>query len=395
MNSSNHKQKIYFDHSATTPVHPQVLEAMMPCFSANFGNASSVHSFGQEAKVALEEARRQIAAVINAEPSEIVFTSGGTEADNLAVKGTAQFFSGRKTHIVTSAVEHHAVLYACKYLEKNGFEVTYVPVDKFGLVSPDKVAQAIREETCLVSIMHANNEIGTINPIPEIAALSKDRGILFHTDAVQTFGKIPIDVKEMNIDMLSISGHKIYGPKGIGALYIRRGIQIEKIMHGGKHERDRRAGTENIPGAVGLGKAAEICSRSMEKDRVKLTELRDDLQRKISDILPEVHLNGHETKRLPGILNMSFPGAASDSLLLSLDLKGIAVSNGSACSSGTIEPSHVLKGLKLSKNLANSAIRFSLGKENTPEEIDVTVGVLQEIVSRLRGLKRGKKLIAA
>ena len=367
----------------------------MPCFSANFGNASSVHSFGQEAKVALEESRRQIAAVINAEPSEIVFTSGGTEADNLAVKGTAQFFSGRKNHIVTSAVEHHAVLYACKYLEKNGFEVTYVPVDKFGLVSPDKVAQAIREETCLVSIMHANNEIGTINPIPEIAALSKDRGILFHTDAVQTLGKIPIDVKEMNIDMLSISGHKIYGPKGIGALYIRRGIQIEKIMHGGKHEHDRRAGTENIPGAVGLGKAAEICSRSMEKDRVKLTELRDDLQRKISDILPEVHLNGHETKRLPGILNMSFPGAASDSLLLSLDLKGIAVSNGSACSSGTIEPSHVLKGLKLPKNLANSAIRFSLGKENTPEEIDVTVGVLQEIVSRLRGLKKGKKLIAA
>ncbi|MCH8871910.1 cysteine desulfurase NifS [candidate division KSB1 bacterium] len=394
MNSNNTK-KIYFDHCATTPVHPEVLEAMMPCFSASFGNASSVHSFGQEAKVALEESRRQIAAVISAESSEIVFTSGGTEADNLAVKGTANFFSGQKKHIVTSAVEHHAVLYTCKYLEKNGFEVTYVPVDKFGLVSPEKVAQAIREETCLVSIMHANNEIGTINPIREIAALTKDRGILFHTDAVQTFGKIPIDVKEMNIDLLSISGHKIYGPKGIGALYIRRGIQIEKIMHGGKHERDRRAGTENIPGAVGLGKAAEICSRSMQEDREKLTELSDDLHLKISQTFPEVYLNGHETQRLPGILNVSFAGAESDSLLLSLDLKGIAVSNGSACSSGTIEPSHVLKALKLPKGLATSSIRFSLGRGNTSDEIDFTVEALQEIVSRLRGLKKGKKLIAA
>ena len=365
----------------------------MPFFSASFGNASSVHSFGQEAKVALEESRRQIAAVINAEPSEIVFTSGGTEADNLAIKGTAQFFSGRKNHIVTSAVEHHAVLYACKYLEKTGFEVTYVPVDKVGLASSEKVARAIREETCLVSIMHANNEIGTINPIPELAALSKDRGILFHTDAVQTFGKIPIDVKEMNIDMLSISGHKIYGPKGIGALYIRRGIQIEKIMHGGKHERDRRAGTENIPGAVGIGKAAEICSRSMEEDREKLTELCNDLHRKITQTLREVHMNGHETQRLPGILNLSFPGVASDSLLLSLDLKGIAVSNGSACSCGTIGPSHVLKALKLPNNLPSSAIRFSLGRENTSEEIDFTVEALQEIVSRLRGLNKKESLI--
>jgi len=393
--NSNSKKRIYFDHSATTSVDPRVLEAMLPYFSVNFGNASSVHSFGQEAKVALEESRRQIAAVIDAEPSEIVFTSGGTEADNLAILGTAQFFSGRKNHIVTSAVEHHAVLYACKYLEKTGFDVSYVPVDKFGSVSPEKVAQAIREETCLVSIMHANNEIGTINPIREIAALTKDRGVLFHTDAVQTFGKIPIDVKGMNIDMLSISAHKIYGPKGIGALYIRRGIQIEKIMHGGKHERDRRAGTENIPGAVGLGKAAEICRRSMEEDREKLTELGNDLHRKISQTLPEAHMNGHETQRLSGILNLSFSGAASDSLLLSLDLKGIAVSNGSACSSGTIEPSHVLKALKLPRNLASSAIRFSLGRGNTSEEIDFTVEALQEIVSRLRGLKSGKKLVAA
>lgn len=392
MNSVN-TNRIYLDHSATTPVAPEVLEVMMPYFSNNFGNASSVHSFGQDAKVALEEARRRIASVIHAEPSEIVFTSGGTEADNWAVKGAASFFRDQKNHIVTSAVEHHAVLYACKYLEKKGFGVTYVPVNKFGMVMPEKVAEAIREETCLVSIMHANNEVGTINPIREIGAIARDRGVLFHTDAVQTFGKIPIHVKEMNVDMLSISGHKIYGPKGIGALYIRREVQINKYMHGGKHERDRRAGTENIPGAVGLGKAAEICGQSMEADSEKLNKLSDDLYLKISQTLPKVHLNGHEAQRVPGILNLSFDGAESDSLLLSLDLNGIAVSNGSACSSGTIEPSHVLKALGLPKNLANSAIRFSLGRENTSEELDSTVEALQEIVERLRGLGKKESLL--
>ncbi|MFQ5675053.1 MAG: cysteine desulfurase NifS [bacterium] len=388
MNTDNTKTAIYLDHSATTPVDPQVLEAMLPYFSSRFGNASSVHAFGQDAKVALEEARRQIAALLKAEPSEIVLTSGGTEADNWAIKGAAYFHKSEKKHIVTSAVEHHAVLYTCKYLEKSGFEVTYIPVDQFGKVEPERVAREIRDDTCLVSVMHGNNEVGTVNPVREIAAIAKERGVLFHTDAVQTFGKIPIDVNEMNIDLLTISGHKIYGPKGIGALYMRRGLQIEKFLHGGRHERDRRAGTENIPGAVGLGKAAEICAPRMAADSERLNQLTDKLYLKISATIENVHLNGPEAQRVPGILNLSFDGVESDSLLLSLDLEGIAVSNGSACSSGTIEPSHVLKAMKLPKNLANSALRFSLGRDNISEEVDFTVEALEEIVSRLRGLTK-------
>ena len=388
MSSIYNKNRIYLDHSATTPLDPQVVEAMMPFFTQTFGNASSIHSYGQEAKVALEEARRKVAGLIGAEPGETVFTSGGTEADNWAIKGAAYFFEGRKKHIVASAVEHHAVLYACKYLEKRGFEVTYVQVDKFGMVAPDEVGKAIRDDTFLVSIMHVNNELGTINPIREIAALARERGVLFHTDAVQSFGKIPIHVKEMNVDLLSLSGHKIYGPKGIGALYIRKGLLIEKFLHGGKHERDRRAGTENVAAAVGLGKAAEICQKRMEGDMGKLRNLSDELYAKIAQNIPDVYLNGHTTRRVPGILNLSFDGVESDSLLLSLDLKGIAVSNGSACSSGSIEPSHVLKALGLPKNLANSAIRFSLGRENATEEIDITVEALKEIIERLRGLKK-------
>ncbi|MFQ5825087.1 MAG: cysteine desulfurase NifS [bacterium] len=390
MSSTYNKNRIYFDHSATTPVEPEVVEAMKPFFNQTFGNASSIHTFGQEAKVSLEEARRQVAGLLGAEPAEIVFTSGGTEADNWAIKGTATLFEGRMKHIVTSTVEHHAVLYACKYLQKRGFELTYVSVDQNGIVSPEKVAEALREDTFLVSIMHANNELGTINPIREIGAIARAKGILFHTDAVQTFGKIPIDVKDMNVDLLSLSGHKIYGPKGIGALFIRRGVQIDKFFHGGKHERDRRAGTENVPAAVGLGKAAEICQNRMEKDFGYLRNLSNKLYSKISKTIPEVFLNGHPSRRVPGILNLSFEGVESESLLLNLDLKGIAVSNGSACSSGSVEPSHVLKALGLPKNLANSAIRFSLGRENTSEEIDLTVDALKEIVERLRGLNRRK-----
>ncbi|MFQ5753534.1 MAG: cysteine desulfurase NifS [bacterium] len=397
---SNHKNnRIYLDHSATTPVDPAVLEAMLPFFTQNFGNASSIHSFGQEAKVALEDARSQVAHLIGAEPSEIVFTSGGTEADNWAIKGTAHFFEGSKSrnnldknHIVTSAIEHHAVLFACKYLEKKGFEVTYVPVDNCSKVAPEKVAEAIRENTFLVSIMHANNELGTINPVREIGAVARERGVLFHTDAVQTVGKLPIQVKVMNIDLLSLSAHKIYGPKGIGALFIRRGVQIEKYFHGGRHERDRRAGTENVAAAVGLGKAAEICRERMGKDASKLQSLSEELYAKISQNISDVYFNGDRNQRVPGILNLSFDGVESDSLMLSLDLKGIAVSNGSACSSGTIAPSHVLQALGLPKNLVRSAIRFSLGRGNTSEEIDRTVQVLKEIVERLRGVKKGKKL---
>lgn len=388
MSENFQNKRIYLDHSATTPVDPRVLEAMIPYFSQVFGNASSVHMFGQDAKVALEEARRQVAAVLGAEPAEIVFTSGGTESDNWAIKGAAYFFAGQKKHIVTSTVEHHAVLYTCKYLEKQGFEVTYVSVDKTGMVNPEKVAEAIRGDTFLVSIMHANNELGTINPIREIGQIAHERGILFHTDAVQSFGKIPINVREMNIDLLSLSGHKIYGPKGIGALYIRRGVQIEKFMHGGKHERDRRAGTENVPGAVGLGKAAELCQQRMEEDMSHLRTLSQRLYDLVMAEIPEVCLNGHPNKRMPGIINLSFRGVDSESMLMSLDLKGIAVSNGSACTSGSVEPSHVLKALGLPKDLANSAIRFSLGRDNTEEDIDRTVEALKEIVNRLRVLKR-------
>ncbi|MFQ5650937.1 MAG: cysteine desulfurase NifS [bacterium] len=382
------KKRIYLDHSATTPVDPQVVAAMLPMFSECYGNASSIHGFGQEAKVALEEARRQVARVLNAEPAEVVFTSGGTEADNWALKGAAAFFQGRKNHMVTSSAEHHAVLFASQYLEKRGFEVTYVPVDATGMVDPQRIADAIQEDTFLVSIMHANNEVGTLNPIREIGAVARGRGVLFHTDAVQTFGKIAVNVKEMNIDLLSLSGHKLYGPKGIGALYMRQGLQLDKLLHGGKHERDRRAGTENVPAAVGLGKAAEICSQRMEEDIGKLRSLREELFRKVTAAISGVHLNGHKTKRHPGILNLSFEGVASDSLLLSLDLKGIAVSNGSACTSGTIEPSHVLRAMGLPKDLTNSAIRFSFGRQNSSREIDEVVEALGEILARLRKLKR-------
>lgn len=380
--------RIYLDHSATTPVDPAVVEAMLPYFTKTFGNASSIHSFGQDAKVALEDARRQLADLIGADPGELVFTSGGTEADNWAIKGAAYFFEGRKKHIVTSAVEHHAVLYTCKYLEKRGFEVTYVPVDEYGMVQPERVADAIRPDTLLVSVMHANNEIGTINPIGEIAEAAHEKGVWLHTDAVQTVGKIPVNVRDLDVDLLSLSGHKIYGPKGIGALYIRRGLQLEKFLHGGRHERDRRAGTENVPGAVGLGKAAEICRQRMEADLAHLRALAQELQSQIEETIPGVRLNGHPTQRVPGILNFSFEGVESDSLLLSLDLKGVAVSNGSACTSGTVEPSHVIKALGLGNHLANSAIRFSLGRGNTSEEIDRAVTALQEVLERLRRLRR-------
>ncbi|NIR50978.1 cysteine desulfurase NifS [candidate division KSB1 bacterium] len=391
MTHDRKNNRIYLDHSATTPVDPQVVEAMLPYFTQTFGNASSIHSFGQDAKVAMEDARRHIADLIGAEPAEIVFTSGGTEADNWAIKGAAYFFENRKKHVVTSRVEHHAVLYACKYLEKRGFDVTYLPPDKYGMVAPERVAEAIRDDTFLVSIMHANNEIGTINPIREIGEIVHDRDVLFHADAVQSVGKIPVSVKDMNVDLLSLSGHKIYGPKGIGALYIRSGVKVEKFLHGGRHERDRRAGTENVAAAVGLGKAAEICRSRMEEDMQTLRKLSEEMRGKLERNVSGLHLNGHQSRRIPGIVNFSFEGVQSDSLMLSLDLKGIAVSNGSACTSGTVEPSHVLRALGLPHNLANSAIRFSLGRENTSEEIDYTVVALKEILERLRGLKRGRR----
>lgn len=385
---SRAQNRIYLDHSASTPTDPAVVQAMLPYFSNQYGNASSIHAYGQEAKVGLEQARRQIAKVINAEPAEIVFTSSGTESDNWALKGAAFAHQGGDGHIITSTAEHHAVLYTGQFLEQKGLEVTYLRVDKHGRVAPSQVLEAIRENTFLISLMHANNEVGSLNPISEIGAVARERGILFHTDAVQTFGRLPIDVKEMAIDLLSLSGHKMYGPKGIGALYIRRGLQIEKLLHGGKHERDRRAGTENVPAGVGLGKAAELCAEKMNAEMSRLGALRSKLQRLIEHRIDGVRINSPENNCHPGILNISFDGVQSDSLLLSLDLKGIAVSNGSACTSGSIDPSHVLQAMGLSRELSTSAVRFSLGRQNTPQEINATVDALCEVLGRLRKLGR-------
>ncbi|MDZ7260866.1 MAG: cysteine desulfurase NifS [candidate division KSB1 bacterium] len=378
-------RRIYFDHSATTPVDPRVLEEMLPYFCEKFGNASSIHAFGREGKVALEEARERVARLINASASEIYFTSGGTESDNLALKGLA-FAEENRKHLITSKVEHHAVLNTCHYLEKQGFKVTYLPVDQYGMVDPEEVQKAITDQTFLISIMHVNNEVGTINPIRQIGEIARERGVYFHTDAVQSYGKLPIDVKKMNIDLLSLSGHKIYGPKGVGALFIRKGIRIEKLNHGGHHERNKRAGTENIPGIVGLGKAAEICQQEMEREAEHLTHLRNAFYQKVSQAVPRVYLNGHPVNRLPGNLNLSFEGVEGESLLLSLDLKGIAASSGSACTSGSLEPSHVLSAMGIKPELAQASVRFTLGRSNTMEDVDYTVKVLPEIVERLRNI---------
>ena len=384
----NSRNRIYLDHSATTPADPQVVEAMMPYFNQCFGNASSIHAFGQDAKVALEESRRQIARLLDAEPSEIVFTSGGTEADNWAIRGGSAHYDHRRKHIITSKVEHHAVLHTCQVLAKEGFEVTYLKTDKTGATNPEDVSRALREDTCLVSLIHGNNEIGTLNEISEIGKITRERGVLFHTDAVQSAGKIPVDVKSLNVDLLSLSAHKIYGPKGIGALYIRRGIRLAKLLEGGKHERDRRAGTENVPAAVGFGKAAQLCSERMTGDSARISELRALLRKGIEERLDGVYLNGSSSHFLPGILNMSFEGVESDSLLLSLDLEGVAVSNGSACTSGSVEPSHVLEAIGRPKELARSALRFSLGRQNTLAEVQQTLGIVEQVVKRLRRLKK-------
>lgn len=376
-------RKVYFDHSATTPLDKKVLEKMLPYFSHNFGNASSVHTFGREAKIALGEAREMLAWQMNAHPGEIIFTGGGTESDNLAIKGLA-FQEEKRRHIITSKTEHHAVLKTCEFLEKHGFRVTYLPVDQYGLVSPAAIAQAITEDTFLISIMHANNEVGTINPVQEIGRIAREKQIYFHCDAVQTFGKIPVDVQKMNIDLLSVSGHKIYGPKGVGALFIRKGIRTEKIIHGGHHEYNRRAGTENIPAIVGFAEAVSICREKMGPEAVSLKELRDNFHRKICNVIPEVHLNGHPEHRLPGHLNLTFKGIEGEALLLALDLKGLAASSGSACTAGTTESSHVLSAMGISPFLAQSSIRFTLGRSNSIEDIEYTIDILPGIVERLR-----------
>ena len=377
-------RKVYLDHNATTPTHPEVVKAILPYYKEVFGNASSFHQFGQQARKAIDEAREKIANFIGASPKEIVFTSGGTEANNLALKGVAYANEKKGKHIITSSMEHHAVLNPCKYLEKKGFKVTYLPVDKYGLVDPEEVRRAITEETILISIIHANNEVGTIEPVAEIGKIAKETGIYFYTDAVQTVGKIPVNVNELNIDLLSLSGHKIYGPKGIGVLYIRKGTRIEPLIQGGHHEKNRRAGTENVPAIVGLSKAIEIAKATMEKESMRLTNLRNRLCSGIGEKIDYVRLNGHPGKRLPNTLNMSFEFVEGESMILSLDLKGIAVSTGSACTSGSLEPSHVLKAMRVDPAVAQGSIRFSLGKDNTEEDIDYVLEVLPEIVERLR-----------
>lgn len=382
-NSKSSFLNVYLDHSATTPVDRAVLEAVWPYFSELYGNASSIHRFGREAHIALEDARATIARIISARESEIFFVSGGTEADNLAIQGVAYHQGRRGNHLITTGVEHPAVLNTCKALEKDGFEVSYLKVDEYGRVNPETLRETIRPDTILISAIYANNEVGTLNPIAEIGKIAKEAGILFHTDAVQSFGKIPIDVQELNVDLLSISGHKIYGPKGVGALYIRRGTPIGKMLYGGHHEKNRRAGTENIPGIVGLAKAAELAHQNMEKNARQIGELRDYFQSKLQANFENIKINGHPIDRLYNILNVSFTGCDSETLLLQLDMKGIAVSSGSACSSGSIEPSHVLRAMGLPRNVVKSAIRFSLGKENTREEIDYVLEKLKESMSFL------------
>ena len=378
-------RSIYLDHAATTPVRPEVLEAMLPYFCETFGNASSMHAFGQKARKALEDARVAVAHAIGANPREIFFTSGGTESDNLAIKGVARANTRKGNHVITSRVEHPAVLSAVAALEEEeGFEVTYLPVDRFGVVDPDAVADAVRDETILISVMMANNEVGTLEPIAEIARVAKDKGVVVHTDSAQAVGKVAVDVRELGVDLLSISAHKIYGPKGVGALYVRGGTRIAPLFHGGHHERQKRPGTENVALIVGFSKAMELALEEMPRAAPRLAALRDRLERSIQEKIPNTYVNGHPENRLPNILNMSFEFVEGESLLLTLDMRGVAVSTGSACTSGSLEPSHVLKAMGVEAAVSQGSLRFSLGRDNTEDEMDYVAEALVGIVKRLR-----------
>ena len=381
------KKVIYLDHAATTPARPEVVEAMLPYFTENFGNPSSVYSFAASNKTVIAEVRERIANTLGAKAEEIYFTAGGSESDNWALKATAEAYGNKGKHIITTKIEHHAILHTAEYLEKQrGFEVTYLDVDENGFVRLEDLKAAIRPDTILISIMFANNEIGTIEPIKEIGEIAKEHGILFHTDAVQAYGQIPIDVEECHIDMLSASGHKLNGPKGIGFLYIRKGVKIRSFVHGGAQERKRRAGTENVTGIVGLGKAVEIAFDTMEERTKKETELRDHLIDRILSEIPYARLNGDRTKRLPNNTNISFQFIEGESLLIMLDMNGICGSSGSACTSGSLDPSHVLLAIGLPHEIAHGSLRLTLGYENTMEEMDYVVDKLKEIVSRLRSM---------
>ncbi len=377
-------ERIYVDNAATTKVAPEVLEAMLPYFTQDYGNPSSIYAEGRKAKSAIEHAREQVAAAIGADPKEIYFTGSGSEADNWAIRSTARALKSKGNHIITSAVEHHAVLHTCKDLESQGYEVTYLPVDKYGMVSPDDVKSAIKDTTVLISIMLANNEIGTIMPIAEIGEIAKAAGIVFHTDAVQAIGNIPVDVNAMNVDMLSLTGHKFHGPKGSGALYVRNGVKLMSFITGGAQERMRRAGTENVPGIVGLGKAIELATANIPEKQKKLTALRDAYIKKVLETIPYSHLNGHPTKRLPGNANISFEFIEGEGMLLCLDMKGISASSGSACTSGSLDPSHVLLAIGLKHEEAHGSLRVSFGEDNTTDDVNYIADSLKEIVERLR-----------
>lgn len=375
---------IYMDNSATTPVKKEVLDEMIPFFTQNYGNPSSVYSLASASKVAVEKAREQVAKALGADKKEIFFTAGGSESDNWAIKGIALKHKEKGNHIITTTIEHHAVLHTCEYLEKNGFDVTYLKVDEDGLIDLEELKNAITDKTILISIMFANNEIGTIQPIKEIGEIAKERKIYFHTDAVQAVGNIKIDVKDLNIDLLSLSGHKFYGPKGVGVLYIKQGLRLENLITGGGQERSKRAGTENVAGIVGLGKAIELADEHMDENNEKLIILREKLISKIQENISYIRLNGHRTKRLPGNVNFCFQFIEGESLLLSLDMVGVAASSGSACTSGSLDPSHVLLAIGLPHEIAHGSLRLSLGSFNTEEEIDYVVENLVEIVDRLR-----------
>lgn len=377
-------KSVYFDHAATTPVHPQVLEAMLPYLKEHYGNASSLHTPGQIAARAVEEARAKVAELINCDPREIIFTGSGTEADNFALKGIAEKLKSRGNHIITSAIEHHAIEMTCRYLEKRGFQVTYLPVDREGLVHPEDLKKALREETILVSIMHANNEVGTIQPIKELAEIAHERGVLFHTDAVQTAGSIPVDVRELGVDLLSLSAHKFYGPKGVGALFLRKGVAIEPLIHGGGQERNLRAGTTNVPSIVGLGKAAELAKKELQQRMEHNLKLRERLIKGLEEKLSDYILTGHRTLRLPGNVSICVQYIEGESMLLLLNAEGFACSSGSACTSGSLEPSHVLIAMGIDPQLAQGSLRITLGRENTEEDVDRFLEVLPKIVERLR-----------
>jgi cysteine desulfurase len=379
-------KKVYLDHNATTPVHPEVVKAMLPFFGERFGNPSSIHSFGQEAKHALDEARGVVAAAIRAKSDEMVFTSGGTEADNVAVTGVANALSGKGRHIITSKIEHHAVLSTCQHLAGKGFEVTEVPCDGQGVVDPQSVREALRKDTILITIMHANNETGVVQPIEEIGKLALEHGIVFHTDAVQSLGKLPLDVNALGVNLMSASSHKLYGPKGVGALYVRRGTPLVPMVFGGHHERKRRAGTENVSGIIGFAKAVELATSDMEAAQARVLRLRRRLEEGVLSAIPHVRLNGHPTNRLPSTANICFEFIEGESLVLSLDMEGVAVSSGSACTSGASEPSHVLLAMGVPAAIAQGSVRFSLGNQTTESGVDYVLEVLPGIVERLRAM---------